>query len=149
MAYGYNYNPNQYQYQYGVYPQYGQQVQVQPQSQFQSFQNVGSISGRTVNDFNEITANDVPMNGEPATFIKRDLSEIQVRMWNSNGQITMTSYKPYIDEKKSDVTNVSNEDIKTLSQGFNEFKEDILGRFDKLDRYFTKTNKKQEGGTNE
>lgn len=149
MAYGYNYNPNQYQNQYGVYPQYGQQVQVQPQSQFQSFQNIGSISGRTVNDFNEITANDVPMNGEPATFIKRDLSEIQVRMWNSNGQITMTSYKPYIDEKKSDVSNVSNEDIKTLSQGFNEFKEDILGRFDKLDRYFTKTSKKQEGGTNE
>ena len=64
-----------------------------PQMQMQP---VG-ISGKYVNDFNEITASDIPMNS-PAIFAKNDRSEIQIREWNPNGQITTTQYKVVIDK---------------------------------------------------
>lgn len=51
------------------------------------------ISGKYVNDFNEITANDVPMNGSPSVFLKNDRSEIQIREWNPNGQIVPRLYR--------------------------------------------------------
>jgi len=46
-----------------------------------------SLSGRVVNDFNEITINDVPMSGQYAYFPKADMSEIQVRRWKPDGTI--------------------------------------------------------------
>lgn len=55
------------------------------------------ISGKYVNDFNEITASDIPMN-TPAIFAKNDRSEIQIREWNPNGQITTTLYKAVVDK---------------------------------------------------
>lgn len=64
-----------------------------PQMQMQP---VG-ISGKYVNDFNEIAASDIPMNS-PAIFAKNDRSEIQIREWNPNGQITTTQYKVVIDK---------------------------------------------------
>lgn len=63
------------------------------------------INGKYVNDFSEVTANDVPMNGLPAVFVKNDRSEIQLREWNPNGQIVPTSYRlvienPIVEEAK-------------------------------------------------
>jgi len=66
-------------------PIYGNYMQQQP------IQQIG-ISGKYVNDFNEITASDIPMNS-PAIFAKNDRSEVQIREWNANGQITTTCYK--------------------------------------------------------
>lgn len=54
------------------------------------------ISGKYVNDFNEVNVADIPMNG-PAIFAKNDRSEIQVREWNPNGQITTTSYRAVVE----------------------------------------------------
>lgn len=57
-----------------------------PQAQNSYQQQMLGIAGRYVNDFNEITANDVPMNGSPAIFAKNDRSEIQMREWSPNGR---------------------------------------------------------------
>lgn len=65
--------------------------QVQPQ------QNYPGLFGRIVDDFNLITANDVPMNGGGAVFIKKDGSEIQIRSWTANGTIATTSYSPVLE----------------------------------------------------
>lgn len=57
------------------------------------------ISGKYVNDFNEINASDIPMSG-PAIFVKNDRSEIQLREWSPNGQIVPTSYRAVIEQPK-------------------------------------------------
>ena len=62
------------------------------------------INGRTVNDFNEITANDVPMNGGFAYFPKNDMSEIQLRRWTPQGTIETISFKPNIVEQPKEPT---------------------------------------------
>lgn len=71
---------------------YGQPMQQQPIQQ----QTIG-INGKYVNDFGEITASDIPMNGQPAVFIKTDKGEIQLREWSANGQIITTLFKPCFD----------------------------------------------------
>lgn len=63
------------------------------------------LSAKYVNDFGEITASDIPMNGQPAIFAKSDKSEIQLREWSPNGQIITTLYKPYFQPKQEDATN--------------------------------------------
>ena len=55
------------------------------------------LNGKYVNDFNEITASDVPMGGQPSIFIRNDRSEVQLREWSPNGQIVSTNYVPYIE----------------------------------------------------
>lgn len=57
------------------------------------------ISGKFVNDFNEINASDISMNS-PSVFAKNDRSEVQIREWNSNGQIITTSYKAMAEQPK-------------------------------------------------
>ena len=66
-----------------------------PQPQIQP---VG-ISGRYVNDFNEINASDNSMSS-PSIFPKNDRSEIQIREWNPNGQIVTTTFKPVVEQIK-------------------------------------------------
>lgn len=77
-----------------IYGNYGQPV-IPQQNVQQPIQTIG-ISGKYVNDFNEINASDIPMSS-PAIFAKNDRSEIQIREWNANGQIDTTRYKPYIE----------------------------------------------------
>lgn len=100
----YGYNPYQ-QYQQ---PQY--QYQYQPQVQ------MPALSGRMVNSFDEVTANDVPMNGTMAVFPKADLSEIECRQWNANGTISKIVYKPILEDKpntlSSEIQNKEYEAIK-------------------------------------
>lgn len=87
-------NPNYF----NPYQQMYQPPQLQPQPLPSYTPNIAQngLSGKYVNDFSEITANDVPMSGSGAMFIKNDLSEIQVRNWNANGLIDIKTYKPYI-----------------------------------------------------
>lgn len=85
---------NPYLFSNPICGNYGQQQYQQPVQQI--MQPIG-ISGRYVNDFGEISANDIPMSG-PAIFAKNDRSEIQIREWNPNGQIVTTSYKAIVEE---------------------------------------------------
>lgn len=83
---------NPYLFSSPIYGNYGQQQLQQPiQQPIQQQMPIG-ISGKYVNDFNEINASDIPMNS-PAIFAKNDRTEIQLREWNSNGQIITRSYK--------------------------------------------------------
>jgi len=78
---------------------------------------------RMVDDFGYITANDVPMDGNGAIFIKKDGSEIQRRMWTAHGNIVVTSYLPQI-SPKSDLEDKQTEETEKLNLGaFNEFTE--------------------------
>ena len=72
------------------------------------------IIGRAVNDFSEITANDVPMDGRSAVFPKNDMSEIQVRTWGNDGKIITTSYKPILEHKNqmADISILESEKLK-------------------------------------
>ena len=72
------------------------------------------IIGRSVNDFSEITANDVPMDGRSAVFPKNDMSEIQVRTWGNDGKIITTSYKPILEHKNqmADISILESEKLK-------------------------------------
>lgn len=74
---------------------------MQNQMQQMQMQPIG-ISGKYVNDFNEITASDIPMNS-PAIFAKNDRSEIQIREWNPNGQITTTLFKAVIEPQEKEI----------------------------------------------
>ena len=113
------YSMNNYQpYTTPGYPQqqmYTQQMQApqmdrlaQLQAMQQSLQQAQmppayqGILGRIVDDFGAITANDVPMNGMGAVFIKKDGSEVQIRNWTANGTIAMTSYTPVLEPQNAD-----------------------------------------------
>lgn len=96
-----------------------------------------NLVGRCVNDFGEITATDVPMNGI-AVFPKMDRSEIQVREWSPTGQITTTSYKAVLEQKPSDTTNVSNEVQNFKFDAKSEVLEPIFDRLAELEQKLDK-----------
>lgn len=52
-----------------------------------------AMSGRIVNDFNEIGINEIPMTGV-ALFPKSDRSVIQMKEWCADGTIRTTAYFP-------------------------------------------------------
>lgn len=81
------YQPNQYQ------PNTYQQQNYQPM--YQQLQTpINNLSGKFVGKPEDITANDVPMNGSYAIFPKNDMSEIYVKSWNANGTINTSVYLP-------------------------------------------------------
>lgn len=96
------------------------------------------LIGRAVNDFSEIKADDVPMNGTPAVFIKNDMSEIEVRVWCKDGLIRPTSYKPILEQNQSDGTNIPQNDFTALNEGINAFREEILARLDSIEKSVAK-----------
>lgn len=113
------------------YQQNLQQPQV-PQNQTQG------LIGKVVNDFSEITANDVPMNGVSAVFPKSDMSEVQLRTWAANGTIQTITYKPILEQNPQDGINMSQNDFSTLNEGINAFREEILARLDNIEKSVAK-----------
>lgn len=111
-----NYPQYQQTYPQGFYPQQMQNPQMDRLAQLQAMQQslqptqispaFQGLMGRIVDDFGVITANDVPMDGNGAVFIKRDGSEIQIRNWTANGTISSTSFIPVL-EPKNDSTGTS------------------------------------------
>ena len=121
----------------------------QPQQQAQQ----NGLITKVVKDFDVITANDVPMDGNGAMFIKSDGSEIQVRRWASDGKITPTVYKPEItsqngqNENKENYT-INQENLKLglsdeVTQAFMQRFDDITSRLDMIEQVWAdkKTNK--------
>lgn len=118
--------------------QYQQNMQMnQPQFQMQSPQPTG-INGRVVNDFSEITASDVPMNGSAAFFPKSDGAEIQVRAWSPNGTIQTVIYRPVFEQNGADGTNTPQMDFNALNEDVRALREEITARFDKLEQSIIK-----------
>lgn len=117
---------------------YQQNLQIQPTQMPGTSQQPQGIIGRVVNDFNEITANDVPMNGVSAVFPKSDMSEIQLRTWAANGTIQTITYKPILEQNQADGTNVPQNDFIALNDGINAFREEILARLDSIEKSVAK-----------
>lgn len=118
--------------------QYQQNMQMQqPQFQMQSPQPPG-INGRVVNDFSEITASDVPMNGSAAFFPKSDGAEIQVRAWASNGTIQTVIYRPVFEQNGAEGTNTPQMDFNALNEDVRALREEISARFDRLEQSIIK-----------
>lgn len=135
---GFQGNQNQQgMYGYGCYVpdrQNFQQFQSQVQTQMSLPNQQQPFYGKVVDNFDSITANDVPMNGQPATFIKNDGSEIQVRVWTPSGTIATTRYKPYTETKAEETANTSPDSLESLYDDFKSFREELLGRIDRLDK---------------
>ena len=122
-------------------------------------QQVQSISGRVVNSFEEIVANDVPMDGRSALFPKNDLSEIQVRQWSADGKIQVTTYKPILEQNESQANNVSinSENVKidlsdASTEVFMKRFDDITNRLDMMEQFLNKpapSRRKKESETDE
>lgn len=118
--------------------QYQQNMQMQqPQFMGQPAQTPGII-GKIVNDFSEITANDVPMNGSAAFFPKADGTELQVRSWSSNGTIQTVVYRPIFDQNGAEGTNIPQMDFNALNEDVRALREEISARFDRLEQSMVK-----------
>lgn len=137
------YNPNPYMNNFGQPAMQNQymdrlnQLQ-QYQQNFQQPPQQSGLIGRAVNDFSEIKADDVPMNGTPAIFIKSDLSEIEVRVWGKDGLIRPTSYKPILEQNQLEQTNIPQIDFAVLNEDVRALREEISERFDRLEKSIVK-----------
>lgn len=93
------------------------------------------IIGRIVNDFSEITANDVPMNGNAAFFPKSDGTELQVRSWTSGGTIQTVVYRPVIGaEENGKVEFDERSYFESLNNDMKAFRDELSERFDNLEK---------------
>lgn len=132
-------NPNYFQQQqYGNYqPQFQPSYQrYMPQQTIQEQRPM--MCGGLVDDFGLITANDVPMDGSPAVFVKKDEKEIELRQWGSDGQIRRTVYMPKIDDLESNTENTTPEYIKALNDRFDAFEKAFDSRFAKMEKALKK-----------
>lgn len=124
---------NPYMAQMGQYQQNFQPQIQQPQPQ----QQTTGLVGRVVNDFSEVKADDVPMNGTPAIFIKGDMSEIEVRIWGNDGLIHPTPYKPILEQNQSEGTNIPQMDFNALNEDVRALREDIKGVREMIEKSMT------------
>lgn len=123
-----------------------QTQQAFPQQVPQAQTAFNGLNGRIVDDFCTISANDVPMDATGAVFIKRDGSEIQWRMWNANGTIATTSYKPIQSVSDIQTGNVTSIDEKrkfdlsdASTEAFMQRFDDINEKLEKIEKSFVKT----------
>lgn len=143
-----------------------QQVQAQQQYMPQNNMNFGQqpqpqflgISGKFIQAPENITANDVPMDGSVALFPFQDMSQILAKAWQSDGTIKTIAYKPVepVLDDKAENTTLNTENLKfglsddvtdMLSQMFGEISE----RLDKMEKSIgkpkTTTRAKKDGET--
>lgn len=141
---------NPYMAQMGQLQQYQQSLQPQVQQTQPQSQQVG-LNCRVIDDFNSIVANDVPMDGNGAVFMKRDASEVQWRNWAANGTIQTTVYKPVQPENQSEVTNTPQMDFNALNEDVRALREDILARLDAIEKSVStpKTTSRAKKGADE
>lgn len=141
------YMNNLYQAPYAQNAYGNQQLQ-----NYQVANNNQTIVGSVVNDFNSITANDVPMDGRPATFVKNDLSEIQLRSWTSNGQIQNIVFKPIENNEPNNSTLSKEKSVLALSDEVTALFDGINSRLDKIEKAVmpkTSTSPRKKVGSDE
>lgn len=125
---GVNADPRNYFQQAPQYPYYGQpqypityptqlpqQAPQQPTPQVQMPQN---LSGRIVNSMEEITPNEVPMNGSVSYFPLKNGTRIIGKKWNSDGTIDTVEYELVRPVEK--VVNTDNSQIPSIDEKLDE-----------------------------
>jgi len=98
---------------------------------FQPMQSQPQLVGKMVDDFSTITASDIPMDGNPAVFIKRDLSCVQIRKWGNDGRIYTSAYNPIQTDEIQKANNLPSNNENALN-GLNERLNAIEDKLDKL-----------------
>lgn len=115
---------------------YQQQQVQQPSYQNQMMPSVQQLNGKFVNSFNEVTANDVNMNGQPSLFVKSDLSEIEARAWTPNGMINRVVFKPVENANPSNNTNDATQtDYKAFGDVLGALQNEVKSLSDKIDKF--------------
>lgn len=139
------YQNNNFQPQNPYIDRYAQNQAMQQMNQVQNqpVQQLQGLNGRIVDDFNTISANDVPMDAMGALFIKSDGTEIQRRMWTSNGTIATSRFKPVLEEHPSNSPQLE-ENVKfdlsdESTEAFMKRFDDITQRLEKMEKSFGKT----------
>lgn len=150
-----NYSPIINPYQQMTYPQinspymermnYMQQYQqnqpVQQQSvPVQPQQTIG-IAGRTVQSVEQITANEVPMDGSLAFFPRQDMQEIYAKQWNADGTIKTVIYRPVMDNTLNSQGNNQNQQITIpddVTQAFMDRFDELSGKIEQLEQAISK-----------
>ena len=140
------------QYQQNLQPVQQQNVPVQTQ------QLIG-ISGRIVRSVEQITANEVPMDGSVAFFPKQDLSEIYAKQWDADGTIKTAIYRPVMDKDVNSQGNNQNQQITIpddVTQAFMNRFDELSGKIEQLENSLTKystnvrkTSTKKDGDLND
>ena len=125
-----NFYPQSSFNQYGMMqPNY--QMQYQPQ-QMQQVQTQQNLPCRYTNDFNSLTANEIPMDGNYAVFLKNDMSEVQLKKWNANGGIDTLIFAPKIIEPEKAVEKAPSE-LETLNNRIINLENSLVARLDELE----------------
>lgn len=151
-----NYSPMINPYQQMTYPQinspymermnYMQQYQqnlqpVQQQNVPVQTQQVMGIAGRTVQSMDQITANEVPMDGSLAFFPRQDMTEIYAKQWNADGTIKTVIYRPVMDNMVNSQGNNQNQQITIpddVTQAFMDRFDELSGKIEQLEQVMTK-----------
>ena len=139
--YGQQYNPQQpYMDRLAGLQQYQQTLQ-QPQMQMQPQQMQIGLNGKMVDVVDQITANDVPMDGSVAIFPKKDMSEIYLKSWTPNGTIATVVFKPVMEESNNSASvqeslkvGLSDEVTEVFMQKFDE----LAKKIEELEKSMTK-----------
>lgn len=121
--------------------QASQQVQMIPQNNPRMYSN---INGGIVEDFNLITANDVPMDGNGAVFVKKDGSEIQVRNWTAQGTISTSVFKPVEIGEAKELTISPEKSLEKLSEAFEGKFQELSEKIDRIEKALKGNVKKRE-----
>ena len=121
--------------------QASQQVQMIPQNNPRMYSN---INGGIVEDFNLITANDVPMDGNGAVFVKKDGSEIQVRNWTAQGTISTSVFKPVAQEEARNLPPSEEKSLEKLSEAFEGKFQELSEKIDRIEKAIKGNQKKRE-----
>lgn len=150
-------NPYYLQQNQQSYPQYynplaqvqNRAMDYQQNVNYQQNQIVQGINGKMIAELNQITANDVPMDGSVAFFPKQDLSEVYAKSWNADGTIRTVTYKPVLDNEPKTATgpeklkcDLSEESAQNIMNKFEEIS-DRLGQLEKSLQSQRKTSQSQ------
>ena len=139
--YGQQYNPQQpYMDRMASLLQYQQTLQ-QQQIQMQPQQMPIGLNGKMVDVVDQITANDVPMDGSVAIFPKKDMSEIYLKSWTPNGTIATVVFRPVMEESNNSASvqeslkvGLSDEVTEVFMQKFDE----LAKKIEELEKSMTK-----------
>lgn len=127
------------QYQQNLQPVQQQSVPVQSQ------QTMG-IAGRTVQSVEQITANEVPMDGSLAFFPRQDMAEIYAKQWNADGTIKTVIYRPVMDNAVNSQGNNQNQQITIpddVTQAFMNRFDELSNKMEQLENSLTKSSTNQ------
>lgn len=140
------------QYQQNLQPVQQQNVPLQAQQPM-------GITGRTVQSVEQITANEVPMDGSLAFFPRQDMAEIYAKQWNADGTIKTVIYRPVMDNAVNSQGNNQNQQITIpddVTQAFMNRFDELSGKIEQLENSLTKsstnvrkTSTKKDGDLND